>query len=85
MTFVNLGVVLSARHRLSVVGPDSNGVQLHRSLLERASILPECSVAVASTFSMCVVLIVHASAAISMWTAGPFSDLTLLLDPLISK
>lgn len=85
MTFVNLGAVLSARHRLSVVGPDSSGVQLQQPLLERASILPECSAAVASTFSMCVDLIVHASAAISMWTAGPLSDLTLLLVPLISK
>lgn len=85
MTFLNLGAVLSARRRLSVVGRDSSGVPLLRPLLKRASILPECYTKAASTFSMCVDLIVHASLAISMWMAGRLSDLTLLLVLLISK
>lgn len=79
MTLRNFGVMLSARCGLSVVGPNSSGVLLLRPLFKRASILPECDIKAASTFSLCVDLISDASLAVSMWMAVRLSDLTLLL------
>lgn len=75
MTFRNFGVVLSARCRLSVVGPNSSGVLLLRPLFKRASILPERDIKAASTLSLSVDLISDASLAVSMWMAVRLFDL----------
>lgn len=85
MTFRNFGVVLSARCRLPVVGPNSGGVLLLRPLFKRVSILPECNIKAASTCSLCVDLISDTSLAVSLWKAVRFFDLPLLLVLPISK